>query len=139
MRQNFSNAGNDGGLYHLYETDPLAVIQYNDTMKRSVHLEPEKRLMLAVLDDALKCFQNSASAADNRSKKLFKETEEWFWLKDQEEIFAFEQICAVLGLGPDYIRRKLLEWKSKATAGADSRPRAQGRRKKARKRLRYAA
>ena len=139
MRHFLSKLSYEVSLGHLYEADPLAVIQFNDTLKRSVHLEPEKRLMLAVLDDALKSFQNNAGGADNKSRRLFIETEEWFWEKDDEQIFAFEHICSVLGLGPDYIRRKLVQWKSKAIADACHRTGSTRPRKKGRKRLRYAA
>lgn len=139
MRDFLSNSGNEASLGHMSQSDPLVTIQYHDTMKRSVHLEPEKRLMLAVLDDALKSFQNNVLGADKKSRKLFRETEEWFRDTDSEGIFAFEQICEALGLGQDYIRRMLVRWKSKAIADARTRTRASRRRKRPRKRLRYAA
>lgn len=139
MRHFLSNSSYEVSVGHLYEVDPLATIQFNDTMKRSVHFEPEKRLMLAVLDDALKSFQNNVAGGGSKSKRLFRETEEWFWDGDTEHIFGFEHICSVLGLGPDYIRRMLVQWKSKAIADPRDRTIASRRRKKSRKRLRYAA
>jgi hypothetical protein len=139
MRHFLSHSSYEVSVGHMYEADPLATLQFSDTMRRSVHFEPEKRLMLAVLDDAFKSFQNTVTLADNKSKKLFRETEEWFWDKDTERIFGFDHICSVLGLGPDYIRRMLVQWKSKAIADARDRTRASRRRKKSRKRLRYAA
>jgi hypothetical protein len=46
-------------------------------MQRKPGLEPEKKLMLAVLEDAIGCFQNFGCAMDNRQKKWFLEAEEW--------------------------------------------------------------
>jgi len=47
-------------------------------MQRKPGLEPEKKLMLAVLEDVIGCFQNFVYATDNRQKKWFLEAEEWF-------------------------------------------------------------
>ena len=41
----------------LFQPDTLLPDQYLDTYRRKVHLEPEKKLMLAILEDAIACFQ----------------------------------------------------------------------------------
>ena len=41
----------------LFQPDTLLPAQYFETFRRKSHLEPEKRLMLAVLEDAVACFQ----------------------------------------------------------------------------------
>jgi hypothetical protein len=33
--------------------------QHSDTLRRNLYLQPEKRLMLAVLEDAIFCFKKS--------------------------------------------------------------------------------
>jgi len=137
--RSFSSFGDEGHLYHRFLSDPGAVNAFYDTLKRSVHLEPEKRLMLALLDDALKCFQKHMRAKTRRRKKLFNEVERWFRERDDADVFSFEQVCAVLGLSSGYVRRMLAQ----RIAAAQSRTAVElsgvqppG---KARKRLRHAA
>jgi hypothetical protein len=135
----YSTFGDEGQLFVRFHSDPGAVIEFYDTMKRSVHLEPEKRLMLALLDDALKCYQKNLAAKSRRGKKLFVEAEQWFWERDGEDVFSFEHVCTALGLSPGYVRRMLDKWNAAARAGgAVKRPGAQPA-SRARKRLRHAA
>ena len=60
-------------------------------------LEGERRLMLAVLEDAVSCFQKYAGATRPRNKRLFQEAEEWFMDEEASWVFSFEAICTVLG------------------------------------------
>ncbi|MEK7783674.1 MAG: hypothetical protein AAB279_07085, partial [Candidatus Binatota bacterium] len=41
----------------LFQPDTLLPAQYLETFRRKAPLEPEKRLILAVLEDAVACFQ----------------------------------------------------------------------------------
>jgi len=55
---------------------------------------PEARLMLAVLDDAIAALartRRGLSAADRQERV---ELEEWFSSEDRSELYAFESICA---------------------------------------------
>ena len=101
----------------LFQADSLVPAEYFETFRRKTHLEPEKRLMFAVLDDAIACFQKYVSAREGRGKQNFRETEEWFLEENSEWPFAFENICDVLGLDPHYLRQGLLRWKEKHSAG----------------------
>ena len=61
----------------LFQPDTLLPEQYLETFRRKAPLEPEKRLMLAVLEDAVACFQKYVLSRDNRGKGMFREAEEW--------------------------------------------------------------
>ncbi|HTN70343.1 MAG TPA: hypothetical protein VMO00_04570 [Methylomirabilota bacterium] len=95
----------------LFQPDILLPAQYFDTFRRNSFFEPEKTLMLAVLEDGLRCFQEHLAEATRRGKRLFREAEEWIFEYDSEWFFAFENICEVLGINPHYIRGQLLRWK----------------------------
>jgi hypothetical protein len=41
----------------LFDPDTLLSAQYFENLRRKTPIEPEKRLMLAVLEDAVNCFQ----------------------------------------------------------------------------------
>ena len=71
----------------------------------------EERLMLAVLQDAVECFQQYVLSQQPWEKKLFQEAENWVLAKNTDWLFSFENICETLQLHPDYIRQGLLVWK----------------------------
>ena len=47
----------------LFQPDILVTVQYLSTYRRRFHLQPEQLLMLAVLEDAVVCFQDNLTAA----------------------------------------------------------------------------
>jgi hypothetical protein len=100
----------------LFQPDTLLPEQYLETFRRKLHLEPEKKLMLAILEDAIACFQKYIFARDAKGKALFREAEEWVQEKDSQGIFSFDMVCETLGFNPDYLRRGMTEWKNKALA-----------------------
>ena len=102
-------------LTSLFQPDTLLSHQYFATFRRK-QLEPEKRLMLAVLEDAVACFQKCVFAESRRKRALFKEAEDWFCDEDSDRVFAFENICAALKLSPAYVRKGLLRWKTRKLA-----------------------
>ena len=65
-------------LAALFQPDTVAPAEYFTIYERKPGLEAEKKLMLAVLEDAIGCFQNFVCATDSRQKKWFLEAEEWF-------------------------------------------------------------
>src|SRR5919197_4058402 len=74
-------------------------------------LTGEEKLMLAVLEHAIEYFQKYVLAKHENDKKLFQEAEEWILDKNSDWLYSFENICEVLGLNPDYMRRGLMGWK----------------------------
>jgi hypothetical protein len=67
--------------------------------------------MLAVLQDAVECFQEYVVAQYPWEEKLFQEAEDWILEKNTDWPFSFENIWGTLQLHPDYIRRGLRSWK----------------------------
>ncbi len=100
----------------LFQPDILLTAQYFETVHTRASLEPEKELMLAVLEDAILCFQKGSFAGDRRRKALFPDAEEWIMEENSDWPFSFENICEALGLNPAYLRQGLLCWKEKKLA-----------------------
>jgi hypothetical protein len=71
----------------------------------------EIALMRAVLEDAVGCFQKQLVNSGRRVQRLAREAEEWFFTDDHRWPFSFVNICAVLGLDPEYIRLGLKRWR----------------------------
>jgi hypothetical protein len=95
----------------LFQPDTLLPAQFLDTYRRKAHLEPETSLMLAVLEDAVACYQKYALAREGNGLELFREAEEWILQKDAQWLFSFDNICESLGMNPDYLREGLVRWK----------------------------
>ena len=95
----------------LFQLDTLLPVQYFETFRRSVPIEPEKKLMLAVLADALACFQKYLSARKRKGENLFRDADEWIFGDNDDHLFSFENICEVIGLDSQYVRRLLARWK----------------------------
>jgi hypothetical protein len=100
----------DALINSIFQPDSLAATQFDDTMQRSTPLEPEKKLMLAVLEDAVMCFQDNLLTRDKKKKQLFDETELWLFEERSDRLFAFANVCQQLNLDPDYVRNGLKQW-----------------------------
>ncbi|HWO41423.1 MAG TPA: hypothetical protein VNO43_06425 [Candidatus Eisenbacteria bacterium] len=100
----------------LFQPDVLAERNYAKTLERSQHFKPEEQLMLAVLEDAIFCYQKYLFAQDRKGRALFEETEAWLLEEGSDWFFSFNNICEVLGFDPQYLRQGLLRWKEEQLA-----------------------
>jgi hypothetical protein len=73
-------------------------------------IQPEKRLLLAVLEGAVADFQKYATASSVRGRRLFADAEGWFHSSATEQPLDFENICQALALDPSFIRVGLNRW-----------------------------
>ena len=64
----------------------------------------ERKLLLAVLRDAIDSFFRYMRDSTTRGKRLFRETHDWFWSTDRQWLCSFENICDHLHMDADYIR-----------------------------------
>jgi hypothetical protein len=95
----------------MFQPDPLTPYDYLRTSRRAVHLEPEKHLMHAILEEAIKTFRLHVSSKSKREHKLFLEAELWIMDPADNWLFSFENVCEVLGLDPAFVRSGLARWK----------------------------
>lgn len=79
--------------------------QYLDTFRRSEHLQPERALIAAILEDAIHNYRKYSEARDRESRERFHEAEEWIMHSGNDWIFSFDNVCELLGLDPAYVRR----------------------------------
>jgi hypothetical protein len=97
----------------LFQPDVLVAPEVFEGLRQRTYQEPDARLMLAILHDAVACFQENIDAQDAKKRNLFLEAEQWILNQDKDWIFSFENICEILGLDPEYMRGGLLRWKTK--------------------------
>ncbi len=73
-------------------------------------LQPEKRLMLAVLEEAVATLQRYAAARGRAAERQFEDARQWLFADDLTWTFSFVNICHALGLEPAYVRSGLERW-----------------------------
>lgn len=110
------NTYTDGMESFLSQPDMLASAQYLETIRNRLELEPEKKLMLAVLDDAITCFRNNVFARDKKKRVLFMEAEQWILEEGAGYFLSFDNICDAFDIDPRYLRHGLMSWKREQMA-----------------------
>jgi hypothetical protein len=70
-------------------------------------LIPERRLMVAVLQDAVECIAKHRFAKSGRRQRLFNEVRQWLLSEQADWPYSFVRICEVLDLDADAVRREL--------------------------------
>lgn len=93
-------------------------------------LTGERRLMIAVLEDALHCFQKYADSEDPKHRQLFADAEAWINAENPTWFFSFSNVCETLDLDPDFVREGLAKWRAArrrtaAASGSGHVPRAE--------------
>lgn len=66
-------------------------------------------MLLAVLADAIHCFLYYRAAHDRVGKQRFREAENWINWQGHDWPFTFDNVCDLLGIEPEYLRRKIIE------------------------------
>jgi len=78
----------DETLVSLFQPDALLSDQNLDSFRRHATFEPERQLMLALLEDAIKTFQDNLSASAGKKRRLFEAAEEWIYGADRDWGFS---------------------------------------------------
>lgn len=74
---------------------------------------PETRLLIAILEEAINCFQRYYFAEHDSGQRLFREADEWLMSNQRDWAFSFESICDAIGLDPSYVRYGLRQWQAR--------------------------
>ena len=101
-------------VQELFQPDTLLPSQYFDRMRRRASSDGERRLMVAILEDAVDVYRKQAGARDRKRRQMFEDAEAWIESPDKSWIFSYENICEVLGIDTEYLRKGLRVWKQRA-------------------------
>jgi hypothetical protein len=85
--------------------------QFYDERRDDSVMRPIKRLMLAILEDALRCLQKYAHAKSGARRLMYWEAEQWLYSEGGNALFSFTMVCEALGIEPEYLRSGLLQWR----------------------------
>jgi hypothetical protein len=68
--------------------------------------EAERRLLVAVLADAIACYQ-APGRRGRDARRAWVEARDWLTSHDRVHVFSFENLCDALGIDADAIRNRL--------------------------------
>jgi hypothetical protein len=111
----------NGVMGSILVPDIITPEQFYDTRHDDSAIAPVKRLMMAVLEDALRCFQNNSNAKTGPRKRLFIEAEQWLCGETGDGPFSFHTVCETLGIEPEFLRGGLRQWRDQQLAGVSAR------------------
>jgi hypothetical protein len=103
----------DDFLARILEPDIFLPSQFYGTGGLSRQLEGEKRLMIAILKDAVECLEKYRGARTSTGRSHYENAIEWVKDTDTEWLFSFTNICDLLGFDPDYMREVLMKRENK--------------------------
>lgn len=105
----------DDFLARILEPDIFLPSQFYGNGGLSRKLEGEKRLMIAILKDAVECLDKYRSSRNGSGRTNYENALEWVEDKGTDWLFSFTNICEFLGFDPDYLREVLLKREHKFT------------------------
>jgi hypothetical protein len=98
----------DDFLARILEPDVFLPYQFYGRSGLSRLLDGEKRLMIAILKDAVECLEKYRGSRGGAGRGHYENALEWVQDKGTEWLFSFTNICDLLGFDPDYLRSVLL-------------------------------
>jgi hypothetical protein len=107
----------------LFEEDVMLPEQYFARLRQKADFPAEQRLLFAVLEDAVHCFQANLFARTIRRQQAFEEAEQWLLEPQMDATVTLEYVCDVFGFDAEYVRAGLRQWRdrqrlSEKTAGS---------------------
>ncbi len=91
-------------LADLFAPDVILPEQFFEGARRDSQASGEKALMLAVLEDGIRCFQEHLRNPRSNPRLLSQQAEAWIRAVDYEWPFSFNNVCETLGIDPSALR-----------------------------------
>ena len=89
----------------LSAAEALLPLQFYGNRRGAATIEPLRRLMVAMLVDAVRCFQTRFAARPARRQE-FAEVRSWIFSDEDDGTFSFKGVCDALEIDPKTIRKE---------------------------------
>jgi hypothetical protein len=99
----------DDFLARILEPDIFLPSQFYGAGGLSRKLDGEKRLMIAILKDAVECLEKYRDARSSSGRTTYQNAIEWVEDTSTDWLYSFTNICDLLGFDPHYMREVLLK------------------------------
>jgi hypothetical protein len=93
--------------------DVILPSQFFELVGGAQAFSSEKRLLLAVLSDAINVLLDSRVSPNRSKRNSFNEASSWVFAKDIVSPLSFDHVCDALSVDPRGLRRRLSELLSK--------------------------
>ena len=104
-------------LETIFQPDVITHDQFFGERRETSANPAVRRLMYAVLEDAVRTFQSNAHLRGGPRYRLYREAEMWLLDARADGIFSCESVCAALGIDAAFLRRGIREWRRRERAG----------------------
>jgi hypothetical protein len=94
---------------HPFAPDVVTPDQFHGPGPAASLSSGERSLMLAVLEDGIRCFEEFSRDSRLRPRMLARQAEHWIESRDTSWPFSFENVCSFLDLDAERLRTKLLQ------------------------------
>jgi len=92
-------------LPNVFEGIGILPAQYGNMWRRKLPSEGERKLLFAVLEDAIRCYLKHRDVSNNsRNSPEFLEAARWLSSDEESGPFAFVSVCGALGIDADCLR-----------------------------------
>jgi hypothetical protein len=95
----------------------LLPVQCNDRSNSASSGEPLRRLMVALLLDAIRCVQTKFDARQAARRQDYGDARSWIFSDDDKPVFSFKAVCDALDIDPNLVRKYLGQWEEKRLNG----------------------
>ena len=99
----------DDFLARILEPDVFLPSQFYGTGGLSRQVDGEKRLMVAILKDAVECLNKYRGARSSLGSSQYHNALEWVEDEGTDWLFSFNNICDLLRFDPGYLRKMLIK------------------------------
>jgi hypothetical protein len=99
----------------------LVPAQFHGKRNSAAALESLRRLMVAVLVDAMRCVQSRFNAHQSARRQEYADARSWIFSDEDRALFSFKAICDTLDMDPNAIRKYLAQWEENRLSGENPR------------------
>jgi hypothetical protein len=93
------------------QAEAVLPMQFHSNRRGIRSIEPLRRLMVAMLVDAVRVFQTKSEVHRPSARQEFAEVQRWIFSDDETGMFSFTPVCEALEIDPQTIRKGLVRWK----------------------------
>jgi len=91
-------------LPNIFAGVGILPVQFGESRRRKLPAEGERKLLFAVLEDAIRTYLRHRDSDAARSNEDFIEAAEWLSCDEESGPFAFVSVCEALGIDADTLR-----------------------------------
>jgi len=99
------------------QAEAVLPIQFYGGRRGTRSTEPLRRLMVAMLFDAVRCFQTKFESRQPARQQEFAEVQSWLFSDKDNGPFSFKAVCDGLEIDPQAIRKGLTDWQQQKLSG----------------------